>query len=644
MNKKMDKKYLILIIPLTVLAVIGMLSGNVYSLGHYKDQGGPGGTVADCNVCHDFAGGYYNNYTLGNLRWVKSTIYDQLSNPHTVKFVKFSSGDLPTGDGTLADGNDSKLDGPCEVCHTVTKYHKNTGDGKNHFDGVDCTLCHPHFLSDINNYFEPRFVGNQSHFTHFDDPKGPQFQIQRPNDYCTYFCHSTTDFSKFKDALPLATTTVCNPCHSKGGTNGFDGVDDPVIGAKPNWEPAAYKAPTNPGDWPSKLQDGKENWCAGCHDNGTSVINGVSAPNVMGDNVFFGYNVSGHGRNPSGYVKCEACHDLTMLHTDGNPRTYSAQANNYKTGYRLAKGLTIPKKNIIGSPSHYELCLDCHIYSDIMGPSSNFWNQDNSLATRNLHNVHVGNYSISAIECWDSDWSCIKTSPSDQCSTADDSALSCTACHNVHGSRMVIAGTNYPSKPMIRHGELISSPGTSNKVPALDFRWYDVYGVRTADFNQSVRGGLLCGMPENVAYNYVCWGCHTQGEVTYTRNLGVTVESVWTSNTDPESTPKDVFHPGDPIRYNVRFTVTGLNPSYYITENGVAQKVDGTGQKQTFTQSQTLAPGSTYVWAVDRLIPSTIVPPPGGISAMVSITMGMYNAPGGLLIDQDLMSALFRIE
>jgi hypothetical protein len=667
----MSKKYVVLLIPLIALFVIGMLSGDVYSLGHFKGQSGIGGTIYDCNKCHNFVTGIYGGgdpYGTPtppplppsgfNLRWVKTTFeFCSLSTniacdvnsdcPEgetcvagpTVKFTKFSDSG-PNPDGTLGDGDSSKVDGACEVCHTATTYHNKNGTGASHYPANNCTACHPHFTDDVANYFAPTFVGGQSHFTHFNDPKGPMLGTNN----CTY-CHSTSGFHFFADGKPLFPetgypqgTAVCDPCHSKNGL--FDGVDDPVIGAKPNWEPAIYEAPTDPDDWPSQLKAGKEDWCAGCHDNGTSVVNSVSAPNVMGDNVAYGYNISGHGRNPSGYIKCEACHDLVTAHTDGNQRTYSAQANNYKEGYRLAKGLTIPKQNIIGSPAHYELCLDCHIYSDIMGPGSDFWNQDNVSVTRNLHNVHVGNYPISAIACWDSDWSCVPGTGT--CSNAVDSAMSCTTCHNVHGSPMKIGSTLYPSPKMIRHGELISTPGTTNKVPALDFGWYDVFGNRTADFDQSVKGRLICGAPENLALNYVCWGCHTQGEVTYRRNLGVTVNSVWTSDTDVNSTPKDTFHPGEPIRYHVNFTITGANPTYYVTENGVAQRVDGLGQKQTFSQSSTLAPG-TYETAVDKTIP-VFIPPPGGLSVMVSITMSMYNTPGGLLIDDDLMSHLFRIE
>ena len=43
-----------------------------------------------------------------------------------------------------------------------------------------------------------------------------------------------------------------------------------------------------------------------------------------------------------------------------------------------------------------------------------------------------------------------------------DSRTACTSCHNVHGSS---------TGAMIRYGELISTPGTTDKVPALDFTY-----------------------------------------------------------------------------------------------------------------------------------------------------------------------------
>ena len=126
-KKQRDKRYFILI-PLIALCVIGILSGNVYSLGHYKDKGGPGGSAEDCTICHNFlngiygGGGIYGNPapplppTGYNLRWVKTSI-----NGSNVNFIRFFG---PPVDGTLADGQDP-YDGPCEVCHTTTRYFRN---------------------------------------------------------------------------------------------------------------------------------------------------------------------------------------------------------------------------------------------------------------------------------------------------------------------------------------------------------------------------------------------------------------------------------------------------------------------------------------------------------------------------------------
>lgn len=629
MSRKMDKRYFILILPLIALAIIGILSGNVYSLGHYKERGGPGGTVVDCNICHDFENGYYNSPDLGNLRWVRQTI-----NGRPVYFVKFSS-PLPA-DGTLADGNDAKLDGPCEVCHTKTDYHTNFGDGKNHFDAVNCTACHPHFLDDIVNYFEPRFIGTQSHITHFTDPKGPQLG----NDSCTTYCHNPSDFHLFKDGQPLATTTICNPCHSKGGA--YDGVGNPIIGAKPNWEDAIYEPPAPPEyPWPYRLKAGKENWCAGCHDNGSSIINGVPAPNVMGDNTTYGYNVSGHGRNPDNYIRCDDCHDLTVLHTDGNARTYSASNNNYKSGYRLNESMAIPRYLQYG-PNAFKLCFKCHVYSDVFGPVSNFRDDREG---EYLHKIHLDEVFRGMI-VWDSDWDGVG------CSTGAcaDSAMSCTACHNIHGSPCLLGNNNVvpcpdpPKVPMIRHGELISTPGTTDKVPALRFNWYDGNNVPTTDFNSSRWGGLLCGPPENVAYNHVCWGCHTIGEVKYYRTPGgpemVTVHSVWTTDTDPDNTPKTIFAPGDPIRYHVGFSING--PSFYYTKaNGVAKNTTGASWSYTFSKAQTIPAGDYDTWKWDKTVPLTATP---GSNAKVTITVKMFNAPGGTLISSDKKSAIFSIK
>jgi hypothetical protein len=438
----------------------------------------------DCSVCHD-------QQTTRNLNNIREVIETPNSGPMEVWFIAYE------GWRSFADG-DSVYDGVCEVCHTVTSYHTNYGDGTVHFDGQDCTVCHPH-----ENDFHPTFTGGVSHQTHFNDPKGPQLGT----DTCFTVCHlSSFDFRIFKDNQPIETTNVCDDCHSPDGA--FDGVDDPVIGAKPNWDNGIYEPAVPPEPWPSRLKAGKENWCAGCHDDGASIVNGVLAPNVMGDNISYGYIISGHGKYP---VQCYDCHDLTVLHTDGDARTYSASNNNYREGYRLNDDMTVPRNGEYG-PIAFKLCMNCHVYSYIFGPNSNFrydkpYDGQNYL---NLHENHLQQSFATAI-CWDSDWN----ENLNNCSQGEcaDSAISCNACHNVHGS---------PTPAMIRHGELISTPGTTDKVPALDFHWYQSDGVtQTIIIEESRYGGLLCGNPPyNVSFNHVCWGCHAPGEQRWYRIPG----------------------------------------------------------------------------------------------------------------------------
>jgi len=91
---------------------------------------------ANCLVCHKA----HDTSNLAGIRVkVRTTDRTELG----VRFLRY------TGAGSFADG-DSIHDGICEVCHTVTKYHRRDGSGfVNHSGGVDmagsdCTTCHTH--------------------------------------------------------------------------------------------------------------------------------------------------------------------------------------------------------------------------------------------------------------------------------------------------------------------------------------------------------------------------------------------------------------------------------------------------------------------------------------------------------------------
>jgi hypothetical protein len=402
-----------------------------------------------------------------------------------------------TGTNSFADG-DATYDGVCEVCHTETTHFRNDGTGSNQLHtnvgtvaGTKCTNCHSHIngfahaargggatCEDCHGH-DPGYGGNQggagtyiSHSTHTetdsDDRKGP-------NMICAD-CHDTSNFPYFRDgATTLAETTVCDECHSPGGV--FDGVNDPYIGAKANWREGVYDGNT--------LKSGKEKWCAGCHDDEPSVIKGVAAPNVMGDNATYGYYISGHK------IFCSRCHDYTLPHIDGEPRTYSSSSGNYQAGYRLKYGLA--KSDPSGSPVTF--CFDCHDSTALLGSQTNFRDTNTGMNGHALHRAippigYGAGIKYRFGPCWDSDWNGIP----------DTDYIYCQACHNVHGSS---------SPRMIRHGELISTD-TRNKVPGLDFRYYKADGVTpTTVLSESYYGDMpqIRG-PSNTKNDY---GSHGKG-------------------------------------------------------------------------------------------------------------------------------------
>ena len=586
-------------LPVSVLLLLVLTfwgAPSAHALGHY----GIPGTVEGCDACHDFAGGFYDDAGSGNLRWVKATI-----NALPVSFTTFDS-----PPGTLADGDDGNLDGPCEVCHTDTTYHTNSGDGIDHFDGTNCLTCHPHFTDDIVNYFQPAFIGGQAHLTHFTDAKGPLLG-EGPD--CTV-CHYPSDFSKFGvSGVLLQDTDVCDPCHSPNGT--FDGSAE----GKAKWEDGVYESNGY------ELKADNENWCATCHDDGTSVVSGVSAPNVMGDNATYAYRVSGHGFFG---VECQDCHDLAVFHTDGDPRTYEVDeetgyaVNTYEDSYRLDGDMTIPRKGGSLSGTSFRLCFDnCHIFSDLFGAddTTNFRDVNAGLQ---YHKLHLD--STPGSETWDSDWD-----------GTQDTGLSCPACHNVHGS---------PTPVMTRHGELISTPGTTDKVPALDFRWYKQDGTtQTTLLAQSRYGALQGGGTSGPINNHVCKWCHSAEEIRYRRiptaAPGVKVISVWT--TDMNGIVRNTFNVGEDVRFHVSFEVSGSD-SYFIQSRAKKSKAfntSGADWEIELRKTGTLSEGS-YEWTWDETIPSVATP---GSEAKAKVLIKIFDAKRGNLIDKQSKSHNFSI-
>jgi len=439
-----------------------------------------------CTECHEI-----HDPTNVNLTLVSDLVYNQTLDQDFPVVLTERTG--PNGFGDAGAQND----GICQVCHTSTTYHLYDGSGAGHYSGADCITCHPHDSGfrpsggacdachgqPPDGAAFPNTAG--SHAAHMTAPGGPAIAD-------CYVCHATLGDTHINDLASFATgvddngnsnidldeTDVCDACHSPDGP--FDGVDDPEFGARANWLDGVYEA--------DELAAGKELWCAGCHDTGTSVVHGVSAPPVAGDNLTWGFYLAGHGRRHG--TECADCHDFTTPHFDGLEQTYSFDSAYYgpsqsgvayAAGYRLRyvdgePPLMIPANyNItfdydagLMKETAFRLCFDCHnadnIFDDTPGdgldtnfkaslpnPPRNYSYAWGSGADVNEHVSHILNYTGPFA---DSDWDAATNGPGGQ--DGRDTMTACSSCHNVHGAAGNCGATN---EPMIRDGVLVGRSG-----------------------------------------------------------------------------------------------------------------------------------------------------------------------------------------
>jgi hypothetical protein len=254
------------------------------------------------------------------------------------------------------------------------------------------------------------------------------------------------------------------------------------------------------------LLPGNEKWCAGCHDdepaNSKKDGSGVDA-NVVGDGSTYGFYLSGHGRDAIPAIgmtaigkECLDCHNSTFAHIDHEHRTYELQENpyavmySYKDSYRLNNGLDVPRTTSQpAQEGEFALCEQCHTYADAFGENSNFKSVKGSVNL--LHPEHM-NYGYPQMY-WDSDYDGAAT----VAPNGGDSCITCSTCHNVHGSKMCVDVEDdntygpcigYDSNPvMIRDGELTDTDG-------FLFHWYtEGYGFQGSGVLTNVREDSLSG-------------------------------------------------------------------------------------------------------------------------------------------------------
>jgi hypothetical protein len=364
---------------------------------------------------------------------------------------------------------------------------------------IDCAECHG---------------SDQSHITHTqteNNTKGPDALLCEA-------CHVVGDIGIYT-INDMVMQGVCDTCHSPNGA--FDGINDPIIGAASNWDEGVYESDGK------ILKAGKEKWCISCHDSGTSVCDGVSAPNVE---IFY---ESGHGRQ-SITVECLDCHDVTFTHIDGDARTYTfnpadygLSGISYASGYRLryVNGqvpLMIPSNYSITfgydagimRDNAFRLCFDCHdslkIFDNTPGdgiasnfkaslpdPPRNYSYAWGSGADINEHVAHILNYVMPSS---DSDWDTGTTGPGG--SNGCDSLTACSTCHNVHGALGTEGSTN---ESMIRDGTLAGRAGYGFSYVIEDSSGYPIVTSTGATQSNSI-GAIFRNNTNNMCAGSMCHG------------------------------------------------------------------------------------------------------------------------------------------
>jgi hypothetical protein len=239
---------------------------------------------------------------------------------------------------------------------------------------------------------------------------------------------------------------------------------------------------------------------------------GTYAPNVVGDSLTYGFYATGHGKNSN--IKCTDCHDVDKKHIDHSHRTYTAASDNYQAGYRLKRPMAVPRPtayNMYEYLDDFALCGNCHNLYEVLGTSEADWSHTNFRDDgRNSHHYHM---KLTAFG-FDSDYDGV-----------NDSTTTCIACHNPHGA---------PNQAMIRHGELISTPGTTDKVPALNFCYMTPWGCDTDAALQNSTGSKID--PNTSLSDFMCNSCHTGRTITRAAYLGA---KVLTTKADPDPAPAD---------------------------------------------------------------------------------------------------------
>jgi len=310
------------------------------------------------------------------------------------------------GEGEDPHGGYSNTTNKCKTCHAVHLAEGNYVLLRATTASDECNYCH------ATGGVSEKIISGGTHETHLTSDKGPA--VDSCND--CHKVHTTIAGAQFTDQEPLATTTVCNNCHSPSGV--FDGVNNATYGAKSNWTDGVYEDD-------GTVTPGKEQWCVGCHDdvpaNSKQDGTGILAPNKAGDNTSYGYYATGHGvagsynatmhgQNGPAYA-CTVCHNSALDHISDVPDD--------------SDRLELVSDTLNYTSDISEVCLDCHKVDQ----SSNGTLGYDATAEATVHSGGVlDNYNTVAKA------SVAFPAYGDSANYPANSGYQCEGCHDVHGT------------------------------------------------------------------------------------------------------------------------------------------------------------------------------------------------------------------
>jgi predicted CxxxxCH...CXXCH cytochrome family protein len=291
--------------------------------------GVPGGQYGqfDCGVCHEPRS--------TNIKNIKSTITAPIGNfPGSTVIFRSTTSPDGFGDDTGGHATSTKI---CEVCHSITNYHRYNTSGQTnltHFNNDDCMSCHPHSLG-----FAPIGGGGTCDACHGPTPSDFWSRNNLAGAHAKHYGDNTWNIEGYDDAN-LSTSSYykynCQKCHDSNHMS----APNPFIALSSTNPP-----PTSGGSF-----DASTKTCSNlyCHGNFTGGSNNASpswtnaASGACG--TCHGASAStpptggSHAKHVSGIhmpaLSCDTCHEDT---TSGNNLSNLLNHVNYATNWNLKR-------------------------------------------------------------------------------------------------------------------------------------------------------------------------------------------------------------------------------------------------------------------------------------------------------------------